>query len=101
MILRNLIETRKGLRRFEAILLVALMSPSALQAANINFNIFNISGSQWQYDYTVENTLPDPIQEFTIYFDWDLYENLAVVGAPPANWDPLVIQPDLEAVQKL
>lgn len=94
MIPCTLIKKRKGLSRFEVVLLMALAWPSASQATNIYYDVSNIGGSRWQYDYTVENdSLADPIQEFTIYFEWDLYENLIPIAAP-AGWDPLVIQPD-------
>ena len=33
------------------------------------------------------------IEEFTIWFDMDLFENLGVAVAP-AGWDPLIIEPD-------
>ena len=52
-------------------------------------------GNTWEYSYSVNNdTLASDIEEFSIYFDLGLYENLALATAP-ANWDPLALDPDL------
>lgn len=46
------------------------------------------------YAYSVTVALGEPrVEEFTIFFDSTLYQNL-VVSAAPQDWDPLVIQPD-------
>jgi hypothetical protein len=51
-------------------------------------------GTRWTYAYYVSNdTLEDPLREFTVYFELGTYANLATAGAPP-GWDPLVAQPD-------
>lgn len=69
--------------------------PMAGHATTVSFDVTNISGNTWEYTYTVANdTLGFDIEEFTIFFDVGLYENL-VATATPADWDPLVIQPDL------
>ena len=63
-------------------------------ATNITYDIQNIAGNTWEYAYTVVNdALSVDIEEFTVYFDLGLYENL-VVTSIPADWDPLVIQPN-------
>ena len=77
-----------------AILLVILLLPSVSQATTIEYNVSSLGGSVWQYDYMIENdTLTDPIAEFTIYFPETLYENL-VVSSSPLEWDSIVVQPD-------
>jgi hypothetical protein len=54
----------------------------------------NLAGSRWQYTYTVTNdVLTVAIEEFTIFCMLGLFENLATESVP-ADWDPLVIQPD-------
>lgn len=63
-------------------------------ATTVTYDLANISGNTWEYTYSVSNdTLAQDIEEFTIFFDLALYENL-VATATPAGWDPLVIQPD-------
>lgn len=63
-------------------------------ATIITADLTNTSGNTWQAEYTVENdTLGTAIEEFTIWFDLGKYENISVVSTP-ADWDPLIIQPD-------
>ena len=58
----------------------------------IQYDATNLSGNSWQYDYTITNdSLTEDIEEFSIYFDYDLYENLSLVSNP-IGWDPLIIQ---------
>ena len=57
----------------------------------------DIGANRWQYTYTVNNTgLMDPIEEFTIYFDYGLYDNLVIETTEPlsANWDEIILQPE-------
>ena len=77
-----------------AILILLLAMPAITQATSINYTVSPLGGGQWQYDYIIENdSLADPIAEFTIYYQPNLYENLTVISSP-LDWDPLVIQPD-------
>lgn len=63
-------------------------------ATTITGTLTNLNGNRWEVNYSVTNdTLGGPIEEFTIWFDLGLYDNLSVVSTPP-DWDPLVIQPD-------
>lgn len=66
-------------------------------ATTITYDVTSIpsaTGNTWEYNYTVNNnTLGFDIEEFTVYFDFGVYENLSIASAP-ATWDPLVIQPD-------
>jgi len=67
---------------------------STVSATTILYYVTNIVGNTWEYTYTVKNDmLVTDIEEFTIFFDAGLTENL-VATTTPANWDPLVIQPD-------
>ncbi len=62
-------------------------------ASTVSYDVTNISGNTWEYTYTVSNdTLAVDIEEFTIFFDYTAYENLALATAP-TDWDPLAIQP--------
>lgn len=76
--------------------LVLAMFAYCVQATTITYTTQNLSGNTWQYSYTVTNdTLPQPIDEFTIYFGLFVYENLSVVGqAAPLDWDAIAVEPD-------
>ena len=53
--------------------------------------------ARWQYAYGVKNIdLSVPIEEFTIWFDFDSYDNLSIeTPDPPASdWDEIVVQPE-------
>jgi len=57
-----------------------------------------LAGGRWQYNYEVANiSLTVPIEEFTIWFEYGLYEKLSVETPPvlpPGGWDEIVIQPE-------
>jgi len=60
----------------------------------------DLGSDQWEYIYTVENiSLAAGIEEFTVWFDFGLYDNL-VVSTPetPPEWDQIVwqVEPVLE-----
>ena len=92
--LTNVLKFKKTRLNVVAILIVLLAMPAITQATIINYTVSPLGGGQWQYDYMVQNdTLVGPIAEFTIYFQPNLYENLAVISSP-LDWDSIVIQPD-------
>jgi hypothetical protein len=63
-------------------------------ATLITYSVSALGPSMWRYEYRITNdTLPDPIGEFTVFFDRALYSGLAAV-ASPAGWDSIVVQPD-------
>jgi len=73
---------------------MAIAAPGVGHATSISYDVSSLGGTGWEYTYTVANdTLGADIEEFTIWFDLALYGNL-VATATPADWDPLVIQPD-------
>lgn len=87
-----------------ATLFVSLFATSALGTPNtqILYETSNLGSGRWQYTYDVINlSLPVPIEEFTIWFDYALYDNLAIeTPDPPAgDWDEIVwqVEPALEA----
>jgi len=55
-----------------------------------------LAGGRWQYSYeVVNNSLTVPIEEFTIWFEYGLYDNLVVeTPGTPADWDQVVWQPE-------
>lgn len=67
---------------------------SIAKATTVSFEVSNQGGNTWRYDYSVLNdTLGLPLEEFTIFFEAGLFENLQSPQAP-VNWDPIAIQPD-------
>jgi len=62
------------------------------------YSVEELAGGRWQYNYEVENiSLTVPIEEFTIWFGYGLYEKLSVETPPvlpPGGWDEIVIQPE-------
>ena len=65
-------------------------------ATTIHYDVANISANTWEYSYTVNNdTLGFDIEEFTVYFESGLYQNLVItdVSAVP-GWDPLTVEPN-------
>ena len=85
---------RRSLFLFVAGALALATSFGSANATVIEYGATNVSGNLWQYDYTVTNdSLGASLDEFTIFFQLGLYENIAV-GDTPADWDPLAIQPD-------
>jgi hypothetical protein len=68
----------------------------ALHAANaqVTYTATDISGSTWEYDYTVSNSvLSSNLTEFTTFFTLGEYSNL-VTETSPGNWSPIAAQPD-------
>ena len=81
--------------RIRTVLAVSLLLLATNAVADtIEYTIENLGGSSWQYNYTVINTGADALEAFAVYFDFGVYENLDLISSP-ADWDPLVIQPDL------
>jgi len=67
---------------------------NGVYATTILYDLSNLGGLRWEYTYSVTNdSLSSSIDEFTIYFNPGLYDNL-IVGNTPADWDPLITQPD-------
>lgn len=87
-------ELKKTKKSVIAMLVIALSLPAISQATIINYAATSLGGDVWRYDYVIENnTLSDPIAEFTVYFPESLYQNLVVVSSP-IDWDSIVVQPD-------
>lgn len=74
--------------------LAMLIGMPVCHATLISYSATNVAESTWRYDYSIANdTLLDSLEEFTIYFDQDLFANLQVANSP-LSWDSLVVQPD-------
>jgi hypothetical protein len=83
----------KKLLLLSVIWISVLAFSSSAFAGSIQFNSVNLGGTQWRYDYTVNDSFIGNTNGFTIYFDESLYENLANGTAPSSDWDLLLIQP--------
>jgi hypothetical protein len=84
------------MRVFRAAVYVASLAVVATgaEATTITYDVAQISGSTWQYDYSLNsNSQPAAIGEFTVFFALGEYSNLSV-EASPGNWSSIVAQPD-------
>lgn len=64
--------------------------------SEIWFEVSELSGGRWQYTYDVTNAnIMAGVFEFTIYFNFDLYDGLMVEsnGVLAATWDEIVWDP--------
>ena len=73
---------------------------SATLMTQISYVTTDLGAGRWEYTYDVMNiSLTEGIEEFTIWFDFGLYDNL-VVSTPetPPEWDQIVwqVEPVLE-----
>ena len=81
------------------IVFVCLFAASVFadQNTQIRYQTTNLGSGRWQYIYDVYNlSLPQEIEEFTIWFGVGSYANLAIEtqNPPAANWDEVVWQPE-------
>jgi hypothetical protein len=81
-----------------AVVFVIIVSETVLGSlTQISYISEELGANRFQYTYTVTNiNLSEPIEEFTIYFDCGLYDNLVIDTQPPlsVNWDEIIIQPE-------
>jgi len=85
------------MKRYLSILGLGLAAIASQPAAAtvIYYEANQLNGNSWQVDYEIQNdTLLNAIESFTLFFNQDLYSNIAVLSAP-AGWDLSVIQPDI------
>lgn len=83
------------MRKFALAAFAAFLLPiTSASATTITYTASPTGGSTYNLEFEVTNdTLGAPIEEFTIFFGFNEFENLANAGAP-TDWDPLLIQPD-------
>jgi hypothetical protein len=87
--------TTKTAASLRALAACAILGVStSTHAALITYDVAQETGNSWVYSYEVTNDGSEPIEEFTIWFDLDLYSNLSLVSTA-GGWDPLVVQRDL------
>lgn len=64
----------------------------------ILYDVTDLGSQRWQCTYDVVNiSLPEPVGAFTIWFDFDLYDNLTVttLDPPAAEWHEVFWQPNV------
>ena len=71
--------------------LTAFINPSF--ANPIYYETVALGSDRFEYHYTVDNQTGSVIDEFTVWFDLGLYDNLEITGSPD-GWDGLEAQPD-------
>ena len=82
--------------RLLALLLGAatLAAPVCSGAASISASFHQLTGNQWSADFVVTGDgAPPVIGDFTLYFPETSFAALSL-GASPAGWDSLIVQPD-------
>lgn len=79
--------------RNSILLLLALLVPMTGFAGAIFYDITNLSGNDWRYEYRLSGFQFQAGEGFTIFFDESLFEDLRNVSVP-GDWDPLLSQPD-------
>lgn len=82
--------TRKILALAAALSIAALLP--AARAADVQYTVTPLGGTQWRYDYVVTNTDLPALDEFSIFFDRTSFASL-VVAASPAGWSSIALQP--------
>lgn len=63
-------------------------------ATIISFDLIDLGGDSFEYVYTIENdTLQVPIEQFTIWFDELLYDNLQITTQTPLanDWSEIIL----------
>jgi len=70
-------------------------SSFAVPMTEIWYEVNELDSGRWLYNYEVSNiSLTVPIEEFTIWFDFGLYDNLAIEtpSSLSNDWDEIVLQ---------
>ena len=83
----------KRILKFAAALFFALCMIQAAGAAVVfEYDLTNIGGDRWQYDYTITNNNEWNIEAFSIRFDSGLYSGLNV-ESEPVGWETIFGDP--------
>jgi hypothetical protein len=64
-----------------------------VHAQVISYTATDVSGSTWDYNYTIANNTTSTINEFTVFAALGQYSSLSVASSP-SSWSSLVAQPD-------
>ena len=69
-----------------ALFFAAFLIQAAGAATIIDYTTTNINDDRWQYNYTITNTLDEPVYAFEIFFVKGLYSGI-MFEVDPAEWD--------------
>lgn len=84
----------RGLRWHLFAGLASLLVSGHAAATAITYEVTQLDGDTWRYDYTLDNdTLGSTLGEFTVYFGLGDYFNLDAL-ITPAGWTGFIAQPD-------
>jgi len=78
--------------------IICFAAPPSVLADNIDYQVSNVSGNEWQYSYYISvpptNSLLN-LQAFTVFFDPSLTTNLQdTSGESTSNWGIFSVSPD-------
>lgn len=71
----------------------AMWAGTAANAATVNAVLTNVNGNTWDASFTVGASAGQPVEAFSVYFDWVQVSNI-LVQATPGSWDSIAIQAD-------
>jgi hypothetical protein len=69
------------------------LSTQIAWANPIFYETADLGGGRFEHQYTIENQTSSDIEEFTVWFDLGLYDNILVTSSP-TGWDGFAAQPD-------
>jgi hypothetical protein len=72
---------------------LVLSLPAGVHAQTISYTATDVSGSTWDYNYTITNNTTSTINEFTIFATLGQYSNLSVASSA-SSFNSVVAQPD-------
>lgn len=64
-------------------------------ATVVEYSVTDLGGSQFEYEYAITNdSLSVPIEQFTVWFDVDLYDNLTITTQEPlaSQWNEIILE---------
>ncbi|MBD3317326.1 MAG: hypothetical protein GF344_16180, partial [Chitinivibrionales bacterium] len=64
------------------------------RAAMIEYDVTQLTADRWQYSYRLDNFDVAEGKGFTLYYRYELYDNL-VVESSPAGWDVISWDPEI------
>lgn len=80
------------------ILMSVVMAEEPVEPVEIRYEATDLGAGRWEYTYDVyNNSLTEGIDEFTIWFGINSYDNLSIGISDPcvvANWNEVVWQPE-------
>jgi outer membrane protein assembly factor BamB len=75
-------------RVFLSVAIISLILSFAARATEVEYALEDVGGGQWVYHYTVRNTtLGEAIEQFIIWFEPGVYENLSIISDPEIGYD--------------